>query len=388
VTNEVFLSRIASRSTSRRLLLWVGCATVGLALTPAGAVATPACTFNVTKNVYDGPDWWGTITFKNNGPASSSNYIVAFDVPTGVHCTNDYVPPGATLSPLTGSGSSARTTSNHCVFTWTNASAIGAGLSKTFNYSTDSQSFSSASNLGVSDSVCSAGFFDQNILADVSLARIENRLLYSNLSASNSQNTAMFTYTVDGVGTVEQHVFVGPTDVQYLMRLNGADVVFAHRAKSNMYGPNVCGDGFGSDNTGLKNLHLSSDKLRALARATIQSFENPTVVFALGSAGRATMGNMGDPPTSCADLKAYCQQEFDRCLTFDLIVGGGAAVLGGEIIAAGCTTGIFCAVAAIAGGAIIAGAVATHILACREQYKTCTAQACSTSETCSSSMFP
>ena len=38
-------------------------------------------TFAVTKNVYDGPDWWGTITFKNGGPYNSYNYKVEFDVP-------------------------------------------------------------------------------------------------------------------------------------------------------------------------------------------------------------------------------------------------------------------------------------------------------------------
>jgi len=108
-------------------------------------------TFSVTKNVYDGPEWWGTIRFKNNGPQPSSNYVVEFDVPSGVHCTNDYVPPGAVLSPLNGTGSSARTVSNHCVFTWTNASPLAVGSSKTFNYSTDSQSFSKANNVTVSD---------------------------------------------------------------------------------------------------------------------------------------------------------------------------------------------------------------------------------------------
>jgi hypothetical protein len=117
------------------------------------AVGAICSTFAVTKNVYDGPDWWGTITFKNGGPYSSYNYKVEFDIPSGYHCTNDYVPPGATLSPLTGSGSSAHTVSNHCVFSWSNASPIASGGSKTINYSTDNNktSFTSASNLKVSD---------------------------------------------------------------------------------------------------------------------------------------------------------------------------------------------------------------------------------------------
>jgi hypothetical protein len=120
----------------------------------SGAVCS---TFTVTKNVYDGPQWWGTITFKNNGPFNSYNYKVEFDVPAGVHCTNDYVPPGATLSPLNGTGSSARTVSNHCVYSWSNASPVAPGGSKTFNYSTDSQKFKSASNVVVSDSSTCVG---------------------------------------------------------------------------------------------------------------------------------------------------------------------------------------------------------------------------------------
>jgi hypothetical protein len=115
---------------------------------------TPQCTFTVTTNVYDGPNWWGTITFRNNGPASSSNYKVEFDVPNNVHCTADAVPSGATLSPLTGSGTSAHTVSNHCIFTWTNAPPLAVNASKTFNYSTDAQNFSAASNVTVSDTAC------------------------------------------------------------------------------------------------------------------------------------------------------------------------------------------------------------------------------------------
>jgi hypothetical protein len=34
----------------------------------ASATSTP-CGFTVTKNVYDGVEWWGTIEFKNEGPA-------------------------------------------------------------------------------------------------------------------------------------------------------------------------------------------------------------------------------------------------------------------------------------------------------------------------------
>lgn len=114
-------------------------------------------TFEITKNSYDGSQWWGTLSFKNNGVFSSSNYKVEFDVPFGFHCTNDYVPPGAVLSPLAGSGSSARTVANHCVFTWTNTTLLTVGSTKTFNYSTDSQSFKSASNVRASDPATCSG---------------------------------------------------------------------------------------------------------------------------------------------------------------------------------------------------------------------------------------
>jgi hypothetical protein len=112
------------------------------------------CSLAVTQNVYDRASWWGTITFKNNGPSSSSNYEVAFDVPSGIHCTNDAVPYGARLSPLTGTGSSAYTTGNHCVFTWTSAAPLAPGASLTMNYSTNSPDFSAASNVVASDPIC------------------------------------------------------------------------------------------------------------------------------------------------------------------------------------------------------------------------------------------
>jgi hypothetical protein len=122
----------------------------------ANVCAAAACTFSITANSYDGPSWWGSITFRNNGPSTSSHYKLEFDVPTGVHCTNDAVPPGSTLSPLTGSGSSAKTTSNHCIFTWPNGPALAANATKPINYSTDSNSssFTAASAVTVSDSTC------------------------------------------------------------------------------------------------------------------------------------------------------------------------------------------------------------------------------------------
>src|SRR5262249_20633602 len=90
---------------------------------------TAACSFKVTTNVYDGPNYWGTFAFKNNGPATAAGYSVDFDLPSGAHCTNDAVPAGAKLSPLNGTGPTASTVSNHCTFTWASASlAPGASV--------------------------------------------------------------------------------------------------------------------------------------------------------------------------------------------------------------------------------------------------------------------
>jgi hypothetical protein len=111
-----------------------------------------ACSFTVTQNTYDGPNYWGSIALKN-GSSSVSGLTVDFDVPSGAHCTNDSVPSGATLSPLNGSGSSATTKASHCTFTF--SGSLGAGVTKSFNYSTDSQTFHAASNVQVRAASCS-----------------------------------------------------------------------------------------------------------------------------------------------------------------------------------------------------------------------------------------
>jgi Domain of unknown function DUF11 len=123
------------------------------------------CTLAITKNSYDGPNYWGTVTVKNDGPAAATGYVVAFDVPSGAHCTNDSVPSGAKLSPLSGSGSSAATTSNHCVFTWASAK-LASGASTTFNYSTDSTSFSAASNAKATSASCGTAPADAGAAKD------------------------------------------------------------------------------------------------------------------------------------------------------------------------------------------------------------------------------
>jgi hypothetical protein len=121
-----------------------------------GSTSSSSCGFTVNKNSYDGPSMWGTITFTNNGPASASHYSLSFDVPAGTHCTNDATPSGVVLSPLTGSGATAYTTSNHCVYTWTaGVTPLAAGASWTFYYSTDTtSSFDAKASTVVHDSVC------------------------------------------------------------------------------------------------------------------------------------------------------------------------------------------------------------------------------------------
>jgi hypothetical protein len=102
-----------------------------------------SCAASVTTNKYDGPNYWGTLTFKN-GPTAITGITVAFDVPSGAQCTSDAVPSGATLA----------TTSNHCIFTFHSAT-LAANASKTFNYSTDTSQSFAASNVHVTFASCS-----------------------------------------------------------------------------------------------------------------------------------------------------------------------------------------------------------------------------------------
>jgi beta-glucanase (GH16 family) len=113
---------------------------------------TTTCSSNVTTNTYDGPNYWGTIAVKNTTASAWSGFAITFQVPSGAHCTNDAVPSGARLSPLNGRGSSATTRSNTCTFTWT--TSLAAGATKTFNYSTDSNSFHAATNVTARSASC------------------------------------------------------------------------------------------------------------------------------------------------------------------------------------------------------------------------------------------
>jgi hypothetical protein len=158
--------------------------------------ACDACSgtsFAITQNTYDGPQWWGTITFKNTGTQSVSNYRVEFDIPAGSHCTAEStaVPPGATLTPLTGSNP-AHTVSNHCIFTWTNATPLAPNASKTFNYSTDTQNFTSASSVVASEWTCTC--------VPESDAAFCSRLA-KNCGAVTGQDNCTLTRTVSSCGS-------------------------------------------------------------------------------------------------------------------------------------------------------------------------------------------
>ena len=109
-----------------------------------GGGSSGSCTFTVTMNVYDGPNWWGTIAFKNNGPSASSAYQVAFDVPSGVQC--DFAETGWTVSQ----------SGTRCTYK-NPGQTLASGASLTMHYSTNSQGFTSAGNVVVSDSTCGGG---------------------------------------------------------------------------------------------------------------------------------------------------------------------------------------------------------------------------------------
>ncbi len=108
----------------------------------ASSANPTGCSFSVTENVYDGPGYWGTIAFKNNGPSASSSYKISFDVPSGATC--DYADSGWTSSQQGVT----------CIYAHPGAT-LAAGASQTLQYSTDSTAFSAAANVQVTDSSCS-----------------------------------------------------------------------------------------------------------------------------------------------------------------------------------------------------------------------------------------
>ena len=147
------LARLGLQGMAVGALVMAACASGPEESATSGAEElAAACSFKVKTNSYDGPNYWGTIAF-TNGSKAVTGITVDFDVPSGAHCTNDSVPSGAKLSPLNGTGASATTTGNHCIFTWASG-ALASGASLTFNYSTDANNFSAASNLGVKYASC------------------------------------------------------------------------------------------------------------------------------------------------------------------------------------------------------------------------------------------
>jgi hypothetical protein len=100
--------------------------------------------FSITEDSYDGTQELGTITFKNTTPFTFSSYNAWFLVPSGAHCTNDVVPPGASYKFLTGTGTAAHTVSNFCALSWASATPVAPNQSLTFHYRADVQTFTKA----------------------------------------------------------------------------------------------------------------------------------------------------------------------------------------------------------------------------------------------------
>ncbi len=115
--------------------------TCGGAGTPNVCGAATGCSFTITENTYDASQWWGTIGFKNKGPASSMNFKLTFSVPSGAHC--DYVDSGFTVAQ----------TGTTCTFTKPKSS-LAAGASVRLNYSTDSAMVKAPTNAMVTDPTC------------------------------------------------------------------------------------------------------------------------------------------------------------------------------------------------------------------------------------------
>jgi chitosanase len=123
--------------------LATGCGDAGeTAALSAVEQALGACTHSVTTNTYVGPDYWGTLVFKNTGTVAIANPVIALDVPTGVTCDDDQ--PGWTHTQ------SGRT----CTFTRTSSLTVAVSASYTFNYSTNSNVSFTAANVKVQSDSC------------------------------------------------------------------------------------------------------------------------------------------------------------------------------------------------------------------------------------------
>ncbi|MCE9669327.1 chitosanase [Myxococcus stipitatus] len=124
----------------------VGCGEAGArggseeeSLAPRGLAA---CSYTVTTNTYDGPDYWGTLVFKNTGASAMTSPTISFGVPSGVTC--DYDEPGWTHTQ----------TGTTCVYSRTSGLTVAPNASYTFYYSTNSNASWTASNVTITDPGC------------------------------------------------------------------------------------------------------------------------------------------------------------------------------------------------------------------------------------------
>src|SRR5262245_29045818 len=85
-----------------------------------------SCSVKVTTNGYDGPSYWGTLSFTSASALSAPS--ISFQVPAGVTCTQDYNPTGFTH---TQSGTT-------CTFKASSGVKVAANTVYTIHYSTDS----------------------------------------------------------------------------------------------------------------------------------------------------------------------------------------------------------------------------------------------------------
>ena len=106
---------------------------------PAGS-----CDYTIVENAYDGPNWWGTITLRNDGDTAWDPVRVAFDVPTGVRC--DYAETGWTYAQA----------GDTCTYERA-GTGVAPGSTVVLHYSATSQAFSAATNVAFVGEGCTDG---------------------------------------------------------------------------------------------------------------------------------------------------------------------------------------------------------------------------------------
>ncbi|ATB28922.1 chitosanase [Melittangium boletus] len=143
-----------ARQSGCRQLAWVslaaalsGCAggVEGMEESMGALQQAATCSYSVTTNTYDGPDYWGTLVFKNTGTSAMTSPTVAFTVPSGVTCDHDEAGWKHTQSGTT------------CTYSRTTGLTVNAGASYTFYYSTTSSASFTAGNVQISDPSCGGG---------------------------------------------------------------------------------------------------------------------------------------------------------------------------------------------------------------------------------------